>query len=238
MESFSTPLFSRLWCFVSIFRVTGLCPAFTLRINAFYRPSSGRVTHISGFFFNHTKGGATPADCTRPCGYARCICPSSFASVTSSFAFAAEDVLSRFRFAHIVPDSQSFVKHFSVALKRYMVVTSRSGCHVSHLTCLDCTRLLSDYQALFFVVSFGCPPDCHQCTTVCCICQALFSAAPGVGCCPLPHWQGHFTTAGPTCQHFFRENFCAPAYTLYSATRSPSVCTNNLSHICTHLNAS
>lgn len=69
--------------------------------------------------------------------------------VTGSFALATEDGLSRFRFAHIVPDSQSFVKHFSVALKRYMVVTSRSGCHVSRLTCLDCTKLLSDCQALF-----------------------------------------------------------------------------------------
>lgn len=130
VESFSTPLFSRLWCFVSIFRVTGLCPAFTLRINAFYRPSSGRVTHISGFL-TILKGDATPADCTRPCGYARCICPSSFACVTGSFAFATEDELSRFGFCsfelvHIVPDLLSFVKHFSVAFKRCTVGTTRS----------------------------------------------------------------------------------------------------------------
>ena len=47
-------------------------------------------------FLTILKGDATTANCTRPCVDARCICPSSFAVVTGSFAFATEDVLSRF----------------------------------------------------------------------------------------------------------------------------------------------
>ena len=106
-------------------------------------------------FLTILKGGATPADCTRPCGYARCICPSSFASVTSSFAFAAEDKLSRFSLLlfracpHCTRLSFVCQALFSVAFKRYTVGTSRSCCCVSRLTRLDCTRLLIDCQALF-----------------------------------------------------------------------------------------
>ena len=136
-------------------------------------------------FLTILKGGATPADCTRPCGYARCICPSSFASVTSSFAFAAEDKLSRFSLLlfracpHCTRLSFVCQALFSVAFKRYTVGTSRSCCCVSRLTRLDCTRLLIDCQALFLWCRSVALPTVTSVPHRWCICQALFSVATG-----------------------------------------------------------
>ena len=123
---------------------------------------------------------------------ARCICPSSFAVVTGSFALATEDRFTRFKLLlfRACPHCTrlSFVcQALFCGFKRYTVGSSKACCRVSRLTCLDCTTLVRD-------------------------CQALFSVAAGGGAALSLTGKAILPQPTATCQHFFKKNSGALVY--------------------------